>query len=124
MSELSNTAINLLAEYTQDIRNAHKPSADLKLYIASLEARLESVLGLFGDYDFAPTVEQAIEIWNLMRNREIALAAKLKAMERVGMALIAGCEASDFEQRDWAPWHEAVNEWNALVTAAQQEKKE
>ena len=52
MSELSNTAINLLAEYTQDIRNAHKPSADLKLYIAALEAKLEATRAALWQIEF------------------------------------------------------------------------
>ena len=44
------------------------------------------------------------------------LKAKLEAMKRAGMALIAGCEAPD-----WRSWYEAVNEWRALVAAAQEE---
>ena len=50
--------------------------------VADLEAKLDTLIGLFGDHDFTPTVEQAVEIWNIMRNREIALEAKLEAMER------------------------------------------
>ena len=51
--------------------------------------------------------------------RDIAsLEAKLGAMERAGMALIAGCEAPD-----WISWHKAVIEWRALVAAAQEERE-
>ena len=48
-----------------------------------------------------------------------ALEAKLEAMERAGMALIAGCEASD-----WSPWYEALHAWRALVAAAQEKEDE
>ena len=48
-----------------------------------------------------------------------ALEAKLEAMERAGMALIAGCEASD-----WSPWYEALHEWRALVAISQQKRED
>ena len=87
-----------------------------------LKAKLESVLGLFGDYDFAPTVEQAIEIWNLMRNREIALAAKLEKRENGLVHIRRWASAYNVQVNPQVVFDAVVRMCNDVL-AAQEEKE-
>ena len=60
--------------------------------VATLEAKLDSVLGLFGDFDHTPTVEECRAIWNSLMKERGQDKAKLGAIERAAFKLHEGVE--------------------------------
>jgi len=50
-------------------------------YAVQLKVELSTMLGLFGDYDFSPTVEQCQKFWNHLMEERQQLKAELKQLK-------------------------------------------
>ena len=81
-----------LKEYMSDLPKGHQAQREL----AALEAKLTRLIGLFGDYDYVPSIEACEVIWDTLMVERIQMELRLSEAKQL---LEDGGTGADWEGR-------------------------